>query len=129
MRTLWRILHRTVLWSYERGTWQYDIAVVGIVLFVLLTPRGWFHDQPQVGAPGIAGDVTLISGDEASQTYRVDARALAPPTRTPELASDLHTAMRKAVPKLQGHGFEILRIEAVRDAKGTVTAYDVQVKQ
>lgn len=128
MRTLWRILQRTVLWSYDRGTWQYDIAVVAIVLFVLLTPRGWFHDQPQVGVSEAAGKVTLVSDEGSLQTYRVDARVLAPPARTPELANDLHTAMRQAVPHLQGRGFEILRIEAVRDANGTVIAYDVQVK-
>ena len=129
MRTIWRILLRTVFWSYERGTWQYDIAVIAIVLFVLLTPRSWFHDQPQVGMPEAAGKVTLVSDDGALQTYRVDARVLAPPARTPELASDLHAAMQKAVPVFQGRGFEILRIEAVRDEHGTVIAYDVQVKR
>jgi hypothetical protein len=59
----------------------------------------------------------------------VDARVLAPPTRTPELANDLHNAIQKAVPELQGHGFQILQIEPVRDASGTVTAYEVQVKR
>lgn len=128
MRTFWRIIVRTVFWSYERGTWQYDIAVVAIVLFVLLTPRSWFHDQPQVGVPEAAGKVTLVSDDGTLQIYRVDARALAPPMRAPELASDLHAAMQKAVPAFQGRGFEILRIEAVRDENGTVIAYNVQVK-
>lgn len=129
MRTLWRILQRTVFWSYERGTWQYDIAVVAIVLFVLATPRIWFHDQPQVGAPGAPGLVMLVTEDNMAQTYRVDARALAPPTRTPELQSDLHSAMQKAVPALHGRGFEITDIEAIRDANGIVVAYTVQVKR
>ena len=128
MHTFWRILVRTVFWSYERGTWQYDIAVVAIVLFVLLTPRNWFHDQPQMGVPEAAGKVALVFDDGKLRTYRVDAQALAPPARTPELANDLHAAMQKAVPAFRGRGFEILRIEAVRDANGTVIAYDVQVK-
>jgi len=129
MRTLWRILVRTVLWSYERGTWQYDIAVLAIVLFVLLTPRKWFHDQPLVGGPEEVGKVVLVSDNGTARTYRVDAQALAPPKRTPELAGDLHGALQKAVPALQGKRFTILRIEVVRDADGAVTAYDVQVKQ
>ena len=41
MRALGRILYRTIFWSYERGTWPYDVAVALIVLFVLLSPRGW----------------------------------------------------------------------------------------
>jgi hypothetical protein len=129
MRTLWLILVRTIFWSYERGTWQYDIAVLAIVLFVLLTPRRWFHDEPQVGGPEEAGKVLLVSDTGTARTYRVDAQALAPPKRTPELASDLHGALQKAVPELQGKRFTILRIEVVRNAGGAVTAYDVQVEQ
>ncbi len=127
MRTLWKILQRTIFWSYERGTWQYDVAVVAILVFVLATPKSWFQDQPQLGAAA-PGQVTLIKDDGASQTYRVDARALAPPVPPPQLANDLHNAVRKAVPDLHSHGFQILKIEPVRGANGTVIAYDVQVK-
>ncbi len=46
MDGLQKMLGRIFFWSYERGAWQYDIAVVVILIFVLLTPRSWFHDQP-----------------------------------------------------------------------------------
>jgi len=56
MRTLWRGIMRVVFWSYERGTWQYDVAVVGIALFVLFSPRFiHFNDQPSVGPPPSQG--------------------------------------------------------------------------
>lgn len=129
MGTVWQVLKRTFFWSYERGTWQYDLAVVAIVVFVLLTPRNWFHDQPQVGLPESPNAVTLVSSDGETRTYRVDARVLAPPVRTPELSTDLHNALQRAVPDLRGQGFAILRIEPVRDAEGTVTSYEVQVKR
>jgi len=51
MRALWRGITRVVFWSYERGTWPYDLMVVAIVVFVLLTPARWFKDQPPSGAP------------------------------------------------------------------------------
>jgi hypothetical protein len=129
MRGLWQILKRTIFWSYERGTWQYDLAVVAIVAFVLLTPRSWFHDQPQVGLPVAPGLVTLVSTEGATRTYRVDARILAPPTRTPELSNDLHKTLQRAVPELHGETFEILRIESARDAQGVVISYEVQVQR
>ena len=129
MRTLRQILTRTFFWSYERGMWQYDLAVVAILVFVLLTPRSWFHDEPQVGLPASPGQVTLLGSDGATQTYRVDARVLAPPLRTPELANDLHNALQRAVPVLRGQGFTIISIEPLRDAQGTVTSYEVQVKR
>src|SRR2546429_4989494 len=37
MASLGQILARTFFWSYERGTWQYDVAVILILIFVLLT--------------------------------------------------------------------------------------------
>ena len=49
MRTIWRVLVRTIFWSFERGTWPYDVAVGVIVVFVLLSPRSWFNDQPVIG--------------------------------------------------------------------------------
>ena len=129
MRTLWRVIARTVFWSYERGTWQYDLAVAAIVLFVLGLPPRWFRDQPQVGPPPSAVQVELIDDDaRATQTYRVDARLLAPPVRTPELERDLHEAVRKSVSALQGRTFQIVRIEPIRGKDGTIVFYDVSIK-
>jgi hypothetical protein len=129
MAGLGTILKRTLFWSYERGTWQYDIAVAIILVFVFL-PRGWFHDEPVVGAsPSAPGQVALIAGSENSdrQTYRVDARVLAPPERTPALQSELHNALRKALPDLRSGRFSIINIDPVRDEQGTVIAYQVEI--
>lgn len=124
-----QILSKIFFWTFERGSWQYDLAVVGILVFVLLTPAKWFHDQPQVGAPPAPGEVSLILDANGQQTYRVDARILAPPERTPKLQNDLHGALQKAVPELNTGRFEIQNIEAIRDEQGTVTAYGVVVKR
>jgi hypothetical protein len=129
MAGLQKILGRIVFWSYERGAWQYDIAVVAILIFVLLTPRGWFHDQPQVGMPAAPEQVqlVLVSDEGHRQQYRVDARVLAPPEQAPALANDLHNALQRALPDLRSGRFSITRIEAVRDEKGTVVAYEVDI--
>ncbi len=80
MASLGQILQRTFFWSYERGTWQYDLAVVLILVFALLTPRTWFHDQPEIGAPATPSEVQLLSSAPGADLYQVDARVLAPPT-------------------------------------------------
>jgi len=131
MPSFGQIMARTLFWSYERGTWQYDIAVGLILVFVLLTPRSWFHDQPQVGLPAAPGQVELVDGSEngARQTYRVDARVLAPPEKTPALQSELHNALKRALPDLRSGRFSITNIEAIRDDKGTVIAYEVEIRQ
>jgi hypothetical protein len=130
MRTLWRAVLRVVFWSYERGTWQYDIAVVAIILFVLFSPRlVHFNDQPSVGPPPSQAVIELraIAPGQIS-TYRVDARLLASPIRTPELEHDLHETVRKNVVDLHHGRFEILRIEPIRGDNGTVAYYDVSVR-
>jgi hypothetical protein len=123
-----QILYRTFFWSYERGSWQYDVAVILILVFVLLTPTRWFHDQPQVGMPANSRLVELVSTVGENETYRVDARVLAPPERTPQLQNDLHVALQKSQPNLGDGRFSIGRIEPLRDEKGNVIAYQVEIK-
>lgn len=122
-----QILSRMFFWSYDRGTWQYDVAVGVILIFVLLTPRNWFQDQPQVGLPPGSEQVQLISPAGNAETYQVDARILAPPTRTPALENELHNALQRALPELHSGRFSIVKIGPVRDDKGTVIAYQVEI--
>ena len=110
MASLGQILSRTFFWSYERGTWQYDIAVAVILIFALLTPRSWFHDQPESGAPAAPGQVLLVGEDGNRATYRVDTRVLAPPTKL-ALQNDLHNALQEALPDLHKGHFFISKIE------------------
>jgi hypothetical protein len=127
MASLGRILSRTFFWSYERGTWQYDVAVVLILVFALLTPRSWFHDQPESGSPAGPGQVLLVAKEGNRQTYRVDSRILAPPTKL-ALQNDLHNALKEALPDLNNGNFSISKIEPVRDEQGSVIAYQVEIK-
>ena len=128
MAGLGQILYRTFFWSYERGSWQYDLAVLLILLFVLATPTRWFHDQPQVGLPATANQVEFLSRSGETEVYRVDARVLAPPERTPALSNDLHSAMQKARPDLRDGRFSIGKIEAIRDEEGNVISYQVEIR-
>ena len=132
MRTIWRILLRTVFWSFERGTWPYDVAVVLIVIFVLLSPRSWFHDRPPLGP---VREVTMVEFRDAdvsdgTRTYRVSAKLLASSTKVPEseLEHELHEAVRRNVETLQKSRFEIVRIQPIRADDGSIAYYDVSIK-
>ena len=127
MASLGQILSKTFFWSYERGTWQYDLAVILILVFVLATPRGWFRDKPESGGLAAPGQVLLISRDGNRQVYRVDAHILAPPTKL-ALQNGLHTALQEALPELHNGNFSIARIEPVHDDQGAVTAYQVEIR-
>ena len=129
MRTLWRGLLKTFFWSYERGTWQYDLAVAAIVVFVLFSPQLIrFSDQPQVGPRTAQVDLRDFDPATGIQTYRLDARLLTSPARTPAFNREMHDALRKNVDKLQDGKFQVVRYEPVRAEDGTVAFYDVFVK-
>jgi len=133
MRTLWRGIVGTIFWSYDRGTWPYDVLVVVIVLFVLLTPRSWFHDQPQAAAPAANAAVQMVSQDTAAQTsvYRLDATALPAQERssksTPELERATHDVLSRTVDDLKGRTFQVRRIDPALAADGSVLYYEITI--
>src|SRR2546429_8765642 len=85
-------------------------------LFRSLTPRDWFRDLPQGGGPAAPGQVRLLFKEGNRQTYRVDTRILAPPTKL-ALQNDLHTALQEALPELRNGNFSISKIEPLRDER------------
>src|SRR5881227_457509 len=110
MASLGRILSKTFFWSYERGTWQYDVAVILILIFALLTPRYWFRDQPQRGEPAAPGQVQLLSHEGNRQTYRVDARAVAQ-LRKLAVQGGLHTVLQGELRRRRNGNFSISKID------------------
>ena len=122
-------LSRIFFWSYERGSWQYDLAVIAILVFVLLTPTRWFHDQPARVGPAVSAQVELVSESGNQLTYKVDARILTPPEQMPQLQNELHRALQRAQSDLQNGRFEITKVEAVRDEQGAVSAYQVTLRR
>jgi hypothetical protein len=43
-------LKKILFWSYDRGTWQYDLMCVLILGFVFFAPNRAFQNRPQVRA-------------------------------------------------------------------------------
>ncbi|HWG58187.1 MAG TPA: hypothetical protein VN661_03985 [Candidatus Acidoferrales bacterium] len=125
-------MRRTIFWSYERGSWPYDVMVVLILAFVCLTPRHWFHDGPRSGASEKAG-IQLTSQDFVTgvSVYRVDAKSLPAAKRTakitPELEREVHDLLERDVAALAGRTFQILRIVPRRAEGGPVLDYSVTI--
>jgi hypothetical protein len=132
MRSFWRGIVNTIFWSYDRGSWPYDVLVIVIVIFVLATPRSWFHDRPQE-VVGASSSVQFVSEDAPSQTriYRLDATALSPQKRTarptPELERETHDILGRTVDDLNDRAFTVVRIDPALDDRGAVEHYDVTI--
>jgi len=124
-----QFLSKVFFWSFERGSWQYDLAVIGILIFVFFMPHKWLRDQPEATVPSQGQQIELLPSAGEEILYRVDTRVLATPEQIPQLQSELHRALQRAVPELQNGRFEILNIEAQRDEHGMVIAYKVSVRR
>ncbi|HUX11186.1 MAG TPA: hypothetical protein VMW51_11115 [Terriglobia bacterium] len=70
------ILRRAIFWSYERGSWQYDIIVLVILAFIFLTPSRWFHDRPHLQLSDLRHVQGIVEVGHSGDTwvYELDAR-------------------------------------------------------
>jgi len=58
MKQLLRVIRATILWSYERTSWQWDLLCVLCLVFIFLTPKTWFETGELRGGSGHQSTVT-----------------------------------------------------------------------
>ena len=57
-------LKNVLLWSYSRGTWQYDALCLLIVLMVFLVPSSYFGDRDRAKQQSANGVETYVGAVE-----------------------------------------------------------------
>jgi len=109
--------------------------VIAILIFVLLTPRRWFNDQPKPEPPtSHSAAIQLIAQNDVTKTrtYRLSATLLPFAKRaqkpSPELEEQTHDILGRSVDDLKGRTFQVGDIQIVLADDGSVTYYDVSVK-
>lgn len=118
------VVARSVLWSYERGSWQYDIICLVILAFIFLSPRSWFSDRPTLQLTALRNNQGLVEVGRVKNEwhYLVDARLVE--SLKPEKPEDAaHEILRRRLQK----PFTIKSLEVVRDKNNVVLGYMVIV--
>ena len=120
------VVLRAVFWTYERGSWQYDVICGVILAFILLTPRAWFRDQPTLELSDLRHrqGVIEIGRTRAGSEYLVDSRlveSLAP--LKPE------EAVRTILQARLNHAITIRSLDPVVDKHNVMLGYTVVVSQ
>jgi len=64
---------RFILWDYARTTWQFDLIVGLILIFLFLTPREWFHDQPRIPK---TSKIAMLQGSRGTNVYWIETELL-----------------------------------------------------
>jgi hypothetical protein len=110
-----------ILWSYERGTLQYDVMVTLILLFVFLSPY-WinFRDKPVERNPHPSG-VVVTPDAGGGFIYQIEGAAV---SGTNDAA--VRQQLLRIVEPISGE-VSIINYEVVRDRRGQITAYKVKV--
>lgn len=96
---------RLIFWDFARATWQYDVVVALILLFIFLTPREWFHDQPKA-----SGIVFLSSSVRGSNSVYI-APGLLGGLPEDQRASRATVLIRERT----GKTWHVVRVEPIRD--------------
>jgi len=47
------IVWRGLFWTYDRGSWQYDVMVILILAFIWLTSPAWLGDPMAMQSGGL----------------------------------------------------------------------------
>ncbi len=101
-------LKRFILWDYRRASWQYDVMVALILIFLFATPREWFRDQPKV--PHVA--------EVASRVFWVEA-AIVNPIPERKRLTELSAVLKTRTGKMQ----TVTRLEPVYDSENELQGY------
>jgi len=123
MTTIWRTIRGYILWSYERGTIQYDVMVTLILLFVFLSPL-WlnYNDKPIDRNPHPTG-VAVMPDGRGGFIYQIDGSAV-----TGTVDSVVQQQLLRVIEPISGE-VSITKIDTVKDRAGHVTAYKVWVQR
>ncbi len=103
---------RFLFWDYPRAGWQYDVMVGLILVFIFLTPREWFRDQPR------ASSIVMLPAEHGSNVFWMDSEQLGgvPEAQRATRASALLKART-------GKKYNVVRLEPIVDSEQEVKGY------
>ena len=122
-----RVLRNYLFWTYERGSFHYDVMVTLILLFLFISPRLIdFHDRPIPEVPQRASEVLVRNAGDGATGFRFVYEIRADDLRGTHSAAELQTRIADIVHNIAGDA-EVEHIKPVTDPHGRTVAYDATV--
>lgn len=113
MNQLLNVIKKSFLWSYARNTWQWDVLCVLILIFIFLSPKGWFVSGERRGPLGHQSEArsTVIVAAEVIDNDRDKSR------------------LEQRVRTLTGQpNARIIAVRPRQDSTGRTIAYEVDIR-
>ncbi len=119
-----RTIRSYILWSYERGTFHYDVMVTLILLFVFFTPY-WinYKDKPIERNPHPTG-VSVLPDTQGGFLYEIEGAAI-----SAREDAEVRDQLLGIIEPIAGAAVTITGYQAVHDSKGRVVTYKVWVRR
>lgn len=95
---------RLIFWDFPRASWQYDLVVGLILIFIFATPRDWFHDQPK------ASSIVLLSSLHGTNRVFIATELL---SSVPE--GQRQRRAEVLIKQRTGKTWRVARVEPIRD--------------
>ena len=119
-RKLWLAIRPALLWSYRRGSWQYDVVVVAILAFIFLPPRDVFDDQPR---PPTVREIPALALGEDVRIFWVDSRVV-----DEEPKDEAESRLRALLKQRTGQDFQVVDTRPAPVSDGEDEAYLVYAR-
>jgi hypothetical protein len=116
-RGIRQVLRSYFYWTYERGTFHYDIMVTLILLFIFVTPHLWDYGAKP---PLVAGPVhpLQVVGNGRGVIVTVQASDVSIPAGAS--SKQVKKALRQAIEPVMGDSSFVEKWETVTDAQGNL---------
>jgi hypothetical protein len=128
MRSVPSVLRNTILWAYERGTFQYDILCALILLFIFATPRSVFQDWPVINSPHQFkfGEQIVDTYDDHGNPVLNISTQLVPAVQD---AISLKNVVKSQLEKTLNRPISIADIKPIVDGNGETVGYSIWLGQ
>jgi hypothetical protein len=120
------VIKRAIFWSYERGSWQYDIICVMILAFIFLVPTSWFHDRPRLQLSDLrhVQGIVEVSHVDRMWVYQLDARLVESLGEVPAREAVHQLLLQRVKPP-----FVIKSVKPILGTGDVILGYTVEVQR
>ncbi len=125
---MWRVLRSYLFWTYERGSFHYDVMVTLILLFLFVAPRFVdFKDKPVETVPLLASEVLVKEAGHSGQSSRFMYQVRADDMNGASTDAERRAAILRLIEPISGEVTLDGPIQEIKNARGKVVAYDAWV--
>ena len=107
MAIILRTLKKILFWSYDRGTWQYDIMCVLILAFVFFAPNASFRNREAAAGSRAPGQSVFIPNHELAKTD----------------SGNIEQEIANRLSEKYGYKVAVSSIEPMMDGSGKIRGY------